>query len=1809
MRAIRKVLHMAARDEEVLSQSNPKNKDGNFWCGRTSASLIYNYYARLGRVPGPIKNRSDEAPYQLVYPDRSFAALTPAGECAPGEVFDRLARAGVGRWDYVPLYPREARGSAPSVEAVFGQLLDHLDRNNPAFFASGFSESGKYASHFITITGYRFREGLWLQITDPATNHKVVKRLLQTAEWPNERIARVVEVECDGAWASPKSTVHAFGSRYWVHEDVFWVANKKLVGNDRMAQVGYPRPLLCDNSYHPGFAVLIDLTQLQTADTYADTALAAGWPIVPARSEPKGGAQAGPNAASLAQATDDWWRQTEETDDWYWLLDGSAAFPLGSALTWHGGVHIQGAHAKDKLVYAIGPGEIVLARFPDESSPSPLSNGFVLVRHRIDPLRRAFLEPQEQSQRPLDVYSLYMHIGPLQRFLTHDPEQDLEVLSAGDRQGPDPPPWLRAICPLSLPPLRRYVASSALRHRCIHPDRAAAGRKDGWTSLPASKTETGQVGAELEYLESAHEITLAGAASEVLPIEGADHLVLPCGPISVPALGIRALRVFEPAVPAGRKLHYWNPLTLEILDIRTVDVPKATPIRVNSVKRQVESFPANGKLFAELDLGSPGMLHSAPGLIEGQKLRIFRKPVTLVAKAHGAVGSKEIGLEHRLFFEWLEGRPHIIPVVSATGKVLTRWKASGRRSPPISVASSEVCAWNPVSEELLPLVIPPGADLSLVPRKKGTHQAWEAAGASLVEVCGVELSLEHAEGDGPVGDQVVFFEHSTRQVRIFAVTGGKGDMRHFVEHPRVEIANAEALLAFRCQERATTGASKKLDRLWLDLVACVPVTQAELDSWNKELAAAEQTRLCAMHERIRKGYSRLMGVKFSRKSGWQIKDSQKGAAEDLIATADLPDECKQRARTFCEVEVHDGALALREVKSDRGPSPWEVACDESTTIHPLCILRGKKGAAWGAVFELLVTTPKILRDDGERDKVRKDSKIRHAKIQGYRRGQVFSPPDDPLRRVSRTPVAAFSDRPDAFIHLEVFAARNPIDPAVRGTNETIVSEPKPFHVLLDEDSRDDYAPEFVENLMAQFRSSSLPDLDMAALRRAEHAHDVVQPDEWRDFSLENFSPLSCLIAAHATEWHPARAAVLDAVGGAGRGLHLSPAEVEAHKSEVRRLAFFDKWPEAPAPDAPLYHIHPFRFLEWLLTGVDVAVRGASDSATLRLAQGGREVQLTPEPDGTNQPAAEGAQERMHRARLMIGDGLRQDSATLVLASGFETNHPRLPVVIRRGTTLHLTVVNPNAKARAEGDVRPQLDTAVGVAISPGIKEGFLLADGGKLPNHQLSYARVVLSVDFNLLPPTRITAKLVPSAGFALRSTDPAVKVAEDCATASFEPPQPSGEHPEGDSGQEQLFTGAQRITMTVDVLAKDQHGAKTEVHFELEGGDLVSPHPLISVPVATREAIRSDQKAGEDVAKLQLYLSQIEADDGRPCYRYCGVAKDKTHTLHERREYEHGTKQAVLVDGVYKLGLARALWQFLYSFAADLPLEAVEITRPKAKKGAAAPPGPSKIPIEDLRLGGRGQSARAERTGQECSEFPVVTGKLVAEIVRRFRLPHVLPRVDLSVEAGTGRLDLSHAHGVGMADGWTKTESGKSAILPTASDSIVLLVDAPAMGILEGDFTVDLEVPSASAYQFGDTHGPCKAVTFSGTTRKKVALVFHEGHITNKPEDNVVKASAVVRGSRVELRSLQLYGTRDLMGSPKDGAARRDAALVQACLAAQHYYAPPAKGGTISVDGKWNDSAKKALEAFAAESNAGSSGPAAIEFLTTAGSLPSPQR
>jgi hypothetical protein len=367
---------------------------------------------------------------------------------------------------------------------------------------------------------------------------------------------------------------------------------------------------------------------------------------------------------------------------------------------------------------------------------------------------------------------------------------------------------------------------------------------------------------------------------------------------------------------------------------------------------------------------------------------------------------------------------------------------------------------------------------------------------------------------------------------------------------------------------------------------------------------------------------------------------------------------------------------------------------------------------------------------------------------------------------------------------------------------------------------------------------------------------------------------------------------------------------------------------------------------------------------------------------------------------------------------------------------------------------------------------------------------------------------------------------------------------------------------------------------------------------VATRTLAiaKKDTPKGEDVAKLQLYLSQIHADDDLPCYRHTGkVENTDPHKL-----------KAAVIDGVYGKPLARALWRFIYTYGRLPGWSAGQIAVRKAdgSDGGAASQAeitgvsaallegaaPTKVPEGSSSA----DELYAKRVGafeKAYGHYPVVAAPLLAEITKRFKPPFVLPHIELYFE----KTLVAAPEGAAIAEDWNQDgRIGKSTVLPLSGDTCqVRIAWNLAKAQRDGDLLVVLELPEASAYRF---LGNGLTTRIEASLRTLLAQPLHTLHssqkISTKPADNVL----VVRtqdGRKIGER--QLHGSRDLLKA-QAGDGCRDAALVQSWLAKIPDLQKPGemlyknmrqvgKGKDavqkMSIDGKWNGKCVEALKRF----------------------------
>lgn len=348
-------------DIPSLSQINSANfEKSKLWCGRTSSSMIYNYYQMVAGNGNQVIVNSVEHK-NLVYSDGSVAA----DKYMLSEPLERAKK----NWNATPLqlYPKNKRVQSLTtrlIAEILHPVIESININNPVQVYTGISNHPTLPRHIVVISGYRIEDdgSIWLLFDDPAT--------MSDTETPGEKSDHIgsnfLQIIDPG-----KSRVR--GARYWIKASRLFEENKhSSVQGD----------LYCDHNDTPGFAVRINKTRTPDS-TYAHY-------------EEKNGFSLPQLVRGVEQLT----ATPADITNYYSHTEKEFAggyFPIGGNTTWHGGLHILGKDGD--TVHAVADGVVVYARMPVKDSKQDSleygSRNFVLIRHGND----------EQVW-----YSLYYHL-------------------------------------------------------------------------------------------------------------------------------------------------------------------------------------------------------------------------------------------------------------------------------------------------------------------------------------------------------------------------------------------------------------------------------------------------------------------------------------------------------------------------------------------------------------------------------------------------------------------------------------------------------------------------------------------------------------------------------------------------------------------------------------------------------------------------------------------------------------------------------------------------------------------------------------------------------------------------------------------------------------------------------------------------------------------------------------------------------------------------------------------------------------------------------------------------------------------------------------------------------------------------------------------------------------------------------------------------------------------------------------------------------------------------------------------------------
>jgi hypothetical protein len=374
-------------------------------------------------------------------------------------------------------------------------------------------------------------------------------------------------------------------------------------------------------------------------------------------------------------------------------------------------------------------------------------------------------------------------------------------------------------------------------------------------------------------------------------------------------------------------------------------------------------------------------------------------------------------------------------------------------------------------------------------------------------------------------------------------------------------------------------------------------------------------------------------------------------------------------------------------------------------------------------------------------------------------------------------------------------------------------------------------------------------------------------------------------------------------------------------------------------------------------------------------------------------------------------------------------------------------------------------------------------------------------------------------------------------------------------------FVDIRTFTVEVDVVATGEIGKSAKLIAEASGGDFGGKTPRDEVSLATR-AFKVGA-GGEDVAKVQLYLSQLLSTDGGGCFR--------------PNPYK-GRTGAAVADGSYGALLRKALARFIvtYSLWDDWKADSVAVTDKNGKSEMSVNREDFvNVFTPDLETG----------TG---TYYPIVDRALLDEIIHFYRLPYVVPQVIVKVEEPS--LKPRGSLPVQVLVAGKGNDASRSLILPApASDRVYLKVSVPDAGNIPGDLTVFLEVPEDSAYRVAEavdvsTDGVVSLTKPLSELPGRWMLV-PSGNVTTDKEDNTF---SIRTADFVVLGQVVLGGSREL--TPQTKGFGRDAAVLQMCLSQIEDPDDPGKGllkGTSPkgpvVDGNWGKASADALALFEA--------------------------
>ncbi len=1014
---------------------------------------------------------------------------------------------------------------------------------------------------------------------------------------------------------------------------------------------------------------------------------------------------------------------------------------------------------------------------------------------------------------------------------------------------------------------------------------------------------------------------------------------------------------------------------------------------------------------------------------------------------------------------------------------------------------------------------------------------------------------------------------------LFLRTKGSGDRRYFPEL-KADMVELTTDLWFRIAEIWPVATkTRRKPRMWPQLEPCVLIDKEER-AHLEQILDGQRAKL-AVKARLDRGESMLFGITVGKVGDWSINET--------TGTVQPKDPAKARMHAALR---GDGSFAMRRLAPQDAAPPGvcfllDVGEDDRFPYVGTYTARGVACALLEG--RLVVDAPVDNRDAVEKyqEAVALWKKARQRIDDAIDSGAATRfddlGPRSHLGREKLGDMGHFSPGRSGF-HFEIFAGKDIL------TN----SEWRQDWRVIDDIPADDLiSTDFIRAIADKIVDAGIGRSGYAARSLLEAKRTgVLTQDEWRAFhDYPNQSgrrptharALANFVCKHPPEWAVDWDAHLGLVDRVKHG------RVAPHTSELRI------WKEGLRLDGidgdPFYY-HPVRFIEWLTTGINArfinnaAVDRPPGSLKLRIrdANGRRkEVELPASPKADDPLAA-------YRYRTITGIVSDEVIADIDLAGAVATANPELMIRIESGAMQEVWIAHPEAKIELLADATDLVGYSVPVVHTWRYRErrgddapdkSYLLpVDPNNplhFPDHGYSKVVVQISCKYNHSLPSEI--KLDLSSGLEFVSYTLTGAQWKDSAKPEAERdklPNQATIEPERIGKPPRFFTSYDTVSLIVSLRAL-QWDRKGTLRIDVSGGDLTKP-VTETLHIVTRKELKV-KDGGEDVAKVQLYLSQILCGDG-PCYRFSGTVDEKYPKGQEPEEASRGGKKpkkiksrkvirersaawdkSVRLTGHYSDArtkspppLATALWRFIATYASHDDWQLTEVRHTDASGGDP----------QSLKLRGTAGAVVAEsiafataRALEATSEdavprCPIVDEALLAEIVKRFVPPHAAMTLSLDVDP----MNLP-ATATEVTD-----PKAKSYMLPGIEDEIALICKG-----LTGDMDIELTIGDNAAYYFpadsdwDDTLEVKTKLSYLADTGVKLKCF---SNVNTDAKQNVVHVTT----QGVEIGRLELGGVRDLHGNVK--GLGRDAALLQDWLSKLDRADGKGKCYEGVVDGRW---------------------------------------